>query len=114
VTGSQLIWDFGRTLYGWRASQMRAVALSDNERAARLEAVAVAREAYFRARAARNLIAVARQTYANMERHLAQITGFVQAGSRPEIDLAQARAGSADAHVGAIRTDNDYIVSRAE
>jgi outer membrane protein len=114
VTGTQLIWDFGRSLYGWRASQMRAVALSDSERATRLEALAAAREAYFRARAAKALIGVAQQTYANMNRHLAQITGFVQAGSRPEIDLAQARAGSANAHVGVIRTENDYIVARAE
>ena len=90
VTGTQLIWDFGRSLYGWRSAQMRAVALSDTERAARLEAVAAAREAYFRARAAKSLIGVAQQTYANMERHLVQITGFVQAGTRPEIDLAQA------------------------
>ena len=62
VTGTQLIWDFGRSLYGWRSAQMRAVALSDTERAARLEAVAAAREAYFRARAAKSLISVAQQT----------------------------------------------------
>ena len=114
VTGTQLIWDFGRSLYGWRSAQMRAVALSDTERAARLEAVAAAREAYFRARAAKSLISVAQQTYANMERHLVQINGFVQAGTRPEIDLAQARANASTARVSVIKTENDYIVARAE
>ena len=114
VTGTQLIWDFGKSLYGWRAAQMRAVALSDTERAARLEAVAGAREAYFRARAAKSLIGVAQQTYTNMERHLEQIGGFVKAGTRPEIDLAQARANASNARVGVIRTENDYIVARAE
>jgi outer membrane protein len=114
VTGTQLIWDFGRSLYGWRAAEMRAVALSDTERATRLEAVAGAREAYFRARAAKSLIGVAQQTYTNMERHLAQITGFVQAGTRPEIDLAQARANASTARVSVIKTENDYIVARAE
>ena len=114
VTATQLIWDFGRSFYGWRAAEMRAVALSDTERASRLEAVAAAREAYFRARAAKSLIGVAQQTYANMERHLEQITGFVKAGARPEIDLAQARAGAANARVGVIRTENDYTIARAE
>jgi len=92
VTGTQLIWDFGKTLNSWRAAEMRAVALADTERATRLEAVGTVRSAFFRARAAKALIGVARQTLANQERHLAQITGFVQAGTRPEIDLAQSRA----------------------
>src|SRR5262249_35078956 len=60
------------------------------------------------------LIVVARQTFENQERHFAQITGFVQAGTRPEIDLAQARAARANAHVAVIRAENDYTVSRAE
>jgi outer membrane protein len=114
VTATQLVWDFGRTLNQWRAAEMRAVALADTERAARLEAVAGARAAFFRARAGKALIGVARQTFANQERHLGQITGFVQAGTRPEIDLAQARAARANAHVGVIRAENDYVVARAE
>jgi outer membrane protein len=114
ASATQLLWDFGRSFYGWRAAQMRAVALGDNERATRLEAVGAVREAYFRARASKALIGVARQTYGNMERHLAQITGFVQAGTRPEIDLAQARAGRANARVGVIKAENDYVVARAE
>jgi len=114
VKASQLIWDFGRSLNGWRAAEMRAVALSDTERAVKLEAVATVRAAYFRARASKAMIAVASQTLANTERHLVQITGFVQAGARPEIDLAQARAGRANARVGVIRAENDFTVSRAE
>jgi outer membrane protein len=114
VTGSQLIWDFGKTLNSWRAAEMRAVALADTERATRLEALGAVRVAYFRARAAKALIAVASQTLANQERHLAQITGFVQAGTRPEIDLAQSRATTANARVGVIRTGNDFTVARAQ
>jgi outer membrane protein len=114
VTATQLIWDFGRSLNQWRAAEMRAVALADTERATRLEAVATARAAFFRARAGKALITVARQTFANQERHLGQITGFVQAGTRPEIDLAQARAARANAHVAVIRAENDYTVARAE
>ena len=114
VTGTQLVWDFGKTLNQWRAAEMRAVALTDTERAARLEAVGAARAAFFRARAGKAMIAVAQQTLANTDRHLTQINGFVQAGTRPEIDLAQARAGRANARVGVIRAENDYTVARAE
>ena len=92
--GEQLLWDFCQTPNRWHAAEMHAVALRDTERATRLEAVGVVRAAYFRARAAKAMIGVARQTLANLERHLVQITGFVQAGTRPEIDLAQARAGA--------------------
>ena len=114
VTGTQLIWDFGKTWNNWRAAEMRAVALADTERAARLEAVGAVRAAFFRARASKALIGVARQTLTNEERHFDQITGFVQAGTRPEIDLAQARAGRANARVAVIRAENDFTVARAE
>ena len=114
VIATQLLWDFGKTIEGWRAAEMRAVALADTERAARLEAVGTVRAAFFRARASKALIAVARQTLANQERHLDQITGFVNAGTRAEIDLAQARAARANARVGVIKTENDFTVARAE
>jgi outer membrane protein len=114
ATATQLIWDFGKTLNGWRSAQMRAVALADTERAARLEAVGTVRAAFFKARAGKALIGVAGQTLANQERHLVQITGFVKAGTRPEIDLAQARADQANARVGLIRAENDFTVDRAE
>jgi outer membrane protein len=114
VTADQLLWDFWQTPNRWRAAEMHAVALRDSERATRLEAVGVVRAAYFRARAAKAMIGVAQQTLTNLERHLVQITGFVQAGTRPEIDLAQARAGTANARVGVIRAENDYTVARAE
>ena len=38
----------------------------------------------------------------------------MQAGTRPEIDLAQSRATSANARVGVIRTENDFTVARAQ
>jgi outer membrane protein len=93
---------------------MHAVALADTERAVRLEAIADVRTAFFRARAGKALIGVAKQTFDNQERHLAQITGFVKEGARPEIDLAQVRAARANAYVGVIRAENDYTVARAE
>ena len=71
------------------------------------------RTAYFNARAAKELIVVAQQTLANQERHLAQITGFVAAGTRPDIDLAQARAERANARVAVITAPRPATRSRA-
>jgi outer membrane protein len=114
ATATQLLWDFGLTANRWRAAEARAVALNDTARAALLEALSTVRTAYFNARAAKELIVVAKQTLANQERHLAQITGFVAAGTRPDIDLAQARAGRANARVAVIRAETGYEVARAE
>jgi outer membrane protein len=109
-----MIWDFGQTPNRWRAARERAVALGDSARATRLEAIADVRAAYFRASAQRSLVGVARQTLANRQRHLEQIRGFVHAGTRPDIDLAQAVADEANARVQVIRAENGYAVARAQ
>jgi outer membrane protein len=111
---SQLVWDFGQSPNRWRAARTRAVALGDSARSTRLQAIADVRTAYFRASAQKSLVAVARGTLGNRQRHLEQIRGFVHAGTRPDIDLAQAIADEANARVQVIRSDNNYAVARAE
>jgi outer membrane protein len=111
---NQLLWDFGQAPNRWRAAKARAVALGDTARATRLQAIADVRTAYFRADAQKSLVAVARQTLGNRQRHLEQIRGFVHAGTRPDIDLAQAVADEANARVQVIRSENSYAVARAE
>ena len=113
LTGNLLVWDFGQALNRWRAAQAHAVGLNDTALATRLEALANVRAAYFRARAAKALVEVARATLANQERHLAQIQGYVEAGTRPEIDLAQGRADVAQSRVGLIAAENGYVLGRA-
>jgi outer membrane protein len=113
LTGSLLLWDFGQSLNRWKAAEARAKSLGDTERNVRLQAVLVARAAFFQARAAKALVDVARATLDNEQRHLVQIQGFVQAGQRPEIDLAQQRATVASRRVQLINTQNAYTLSRA-
>jgi len=72
------------------------------------------RVAFFQARAARALIDVARETLANYELHLTQIEGFVKAGARAEIDLAQARTDRANARVDLIVAENAYVAGKAQ
>jgi outer membrane protein len=114
ISATQMIWDFGQTPNRWRAARAHAVALTDNARATRLEAIADVRTAYFRASAQKALVGVARQTLANRQRHLEQIRGFVHAGTRPDIDLAQAVADEANARVQVIKAENGYAVARAQ
>jgi outer membrane protein len=113
VAISQLIWDFGQTSERWRASQASARATADQERATGQQVLFLVRSAFFNARASKELLAVARETLTNQRRHLVQIEGFVQAGTRPPIDLSQARADTASAEVQVINADNAYATSRA-
>jgi outer membrane protein len=114
LTATQLIYDFGQTAGKWRASQASAEAQAQTERATRLQVVLTARTAFFSARAQRSLVQVAREQLENQERHLAQVEGFVQVGTKPEIDLAQARADRANARVTLINAENSYDLSKAQ
>jgi outer membrane protein len=114
VAASQLVYDFGETSGRWRAARESAAAQRSSERAAELQAILVARSAFFAARATKDLVGVARETLANQEAHLAQIAGFVRAGTRPEIDLAQARTDRANSAVQLINAENGYAIARAQ
>ena len=112
VSLSQLVWDFGQTSGRWRASQATAQATADQERLTGQQVILQVRSAFFAARANKALLAVARENLTNQRRHLDQIQGFVQAGTRPQIDLSQARADTANAEVTEINADNAYVTSK--
>jgi outer membrane protein len=56
---------------------------------------------------------VARETLANQNKHVEQIQAFTEVGTRPEIDLLQARTDQANAEVALINAQNDYATARA-
>ncbi len=111
---SQLVWDFDQTLGRWRAARATADSQRETERATANQVVLNVRSAYFTARAGKDLVGVARETLANQEAHLRQIQGFVEVGTRPEIDLAQARTDRANAQVQLIQAENAYDTARAQ
>jgi outer membrane protein len=113
VTLSQLLYDFGQATGRYDAAQAQAQAQADSERAVGLVTELTVRSAFFDARANKSLVEVARQALANQEAHLGQIEGFVQVGTRPDIDLAQARSDTANARVQLISAENTYDISRA-
>ena len=113
ATLSQTLFDapsFGR----WRAALATLGSVKASEAAARLDAAYGTRVAFFNARATQALIRVARETYDNQKRHLDQVKGFVEVGTRPEIDLAQARTNVANAKVAFIMAENNYAVAKAQ
>src|SRR5262249_27729897 len=113
AAGSFILWDFGQTRGQWHAAEATARSLAQTESATRLQVILDARTAYFRARAQKALVGVASESLANRERHLGQIDGFVTEGTRPQIDLAQARAERARARVQLIDAENAYALARA-
>lgn len=110
---SQLFWDFGQTSGRWQASKAAARATADQEIATGQQVVLLVRTAFFDARANRDLVRVARDTLENQQRHYDQIAGFVEEGTRPPIDLSQARADTANAQVALINAENAYATSKA-
>lgn len=111
VGASQLIYDFS-SIDAYRADKKTAASQAQTELAARLTTELAVRNAFFAARALRELIAVAQQTLQNQERHLEQIQGFVEVGTRPEIDLAQARTDVANTRVALLRAENGYASAK--
>jgi outer membrane protein len=112
ITLTQLLWDFGQSSNRWRSAEASARSAGDQERTTRQQTILGVRTAFFNAVAFKELLAVARETLANQRNHLLQIEGFVRAGTRPFIDLSQARADFANAEVQVVNADNAYQRSK--
>jgi outer membrane protein len=113
LTANQLVYDFGQSWKRHEAAEVLVDARKDDEQATEILVAQNVRIAFFNARAAKALVAVAHETYDNFARHLWQIEGFVRAGTRAEIDLAQARTDRANAQVGVINAENAYASAKA-
>jgi outer membrane protein len=111
---SQTIWDFGQTWNRWGAAGATADAQAATEQASVQSLLLAVRVSWFQAAVSRDLVEVARRTLANREAHLAQVKAFVEVGTHPEIDLAQARADRATAVVALIGAENDLATARAQ
>jgi outer membrane protein len=113
LSANQLIWDFGESLNKWKAARVGADAVAENVHVTEAQIDYNTRVAFFTARAAKDMVAVARETLANQERHLRQVKGFVDVGTHPEIDLSQARADRASAELQLINSEGTFAVARA-
>jgi len=114
VVANQLIWDFNQTLGRYGAAKDLSQSAVYNEKAQELLIILNVRSAFFSARANKALAAVARETVANDQKHLEQIQGFVEAGTRSQVDLAQARTDLANAQLALVTDDNNYELAKQQ
>jgi outer membrane protein len=114
VTASQIVYDFGQARGRWHASQASADVQRQSAEAARLDVALAVKNSYFQARAQKALIDVARDALDNQARHLAQIQGFVDVGTRPRIDVVQAQADRASAELSLVNAENAYAIAKAQ
>ncbi|HVR61730.1 MAG TPA: TolC family protein [Polyangia bacterium] len=114
ATASQLIFDFGQNWSKWRGAQATERAQRETEQATGMAVILNVRTAFFGARANKALVGVAREALENQNRHLAQVQAFVEVGTRPEIDLAQARSDQATAELQLINAQSNYATARAQ
>jgi len=113
VTANELLYDFGLTTGRWNAAKATLRSQEENYRNFTVQVAFGLRSAYYTAAAARALLKVYEETLTNQEAHLRQIQGFVEAGTRPEIDLAQARTDRANAKVQLINAQVAYDTDKA-
>jgi outer membrane protein len=111
---TQLIWDFGQVWNSIDSAKFSAIAQEETERATQLEITYNVRNAFLTAAANKALREVSKATLDNQQRHLEQIQGFVEVGTRPQIDLAQSRTDVANAKLSLLRAENAYAGSKAE
>jgi outer membrane protein len=114
LSASQLIYDFGQTSEKYVAARASADAQRYGEQVTRLNIVSTVRQAYFTARADKELVDVAQDTLGNQQKHLVQVQAFVQVGIQPEIALAQQKAAVANAKVSLIASQNNYDTAKAQ
>lgn len=113
LNANLLIFDFGETPKRWLASKSTYDAQREAENVTFLTVLLNVRTAFFNARAMKDLVKVAQSTVDNQAKHLEQIEGFVQVGTRDLIDLAQAKTDFANARVQVITAQNNYDNAKA-
>jgi outer membrane protein len=114
LRGTQLLWDFGQAWNITEAAKDNARAAEHNERTTQLDIAYGVRTAFLTAGANRALVEVAQATLNNQDRHRLQIQGFVEVGTRPPIDLAQAKTDVTTARLELLRAQNNYAAAKAE
>lgn len=113
LSADQLIYDFGRTSGSVESAASSARANIEDSKQADLEIALDVRTMYFTAVAQKELIVVAKETLSNQEKHMQQISGFIEVGTRPAIDLVQAKTDVANARVQLVKAESDYLSTKA-
>jgi outer membrane protein len=106
------LYDFGRTGGGLDvASEGEKAQKADLDTQAQSIALNV-RVAFFNVLASKELVFIGEQTVSNQAKHVRQIREFVEAGTRPKIDLTSAELNLANAELTLVRARNSLSLSK--
>ena len=114
LTASATLWDFGQKWNRYQASLSSADAQAATQKSMRRTSDYSVRTLFFAAASQKDLVEVDQKALDNTKEHFAQIEGMVKVGTRPEIDLAQARADVANARFALLNAKNAYAIARAK
>ncbi len=113
VSGSVLLYDFGRTRARVRSSEVSADAVKTDAEAMLRDIVFNVRLAYIDVLEAEAMVQVNEQTLENERRHLRRTEAFVEAGERPRIDLVRFQTRVEEARAALVMAKSDLQTSRA-
>ena len=108
---SQVLFDFGQTLYGIRSAQASRRSLEADAATQRDAVVLGAKQAYFGVLAARRLRDVADETLRQAEQHLKLAQGRFDVGLAARFDVTQAQVQVANARLNQLTAHNNVAVA---
>jgi outer membrane protein len=113
-TGSQLIYDFGKTSSRVGANTDFVEASEQDFRSAHDNVIMNVQLAYFTYLQAKSVVTVNQEAVEQATRHLAQARAFYTVGRRPQFDVTRAEVDLANANVNMIRARNGMQVARVQ
>jgi outer membrane protein len=103
ATLSQQIYDFNQSIYRYVSQRKLVESAAQQTRNQLVQSLYTTRIAYLNARALKALVTVAQQNLENERKHLALAQAQVEVGTRPAIDVSQAKTLVANARVQLIQ-----------
>ena len=111
---SWTVWDWGRSIYGYRGARDLATAADVGVRATELDVSLQVALAFFGAVAADEQLALAQDAVKTYQAHLAQTRSFKESGLRTGIDVATAESASASSEIALARAVSAREAARAQ
>lgn len=113
VTASVTLWDFGQGFHSYQAARRSADGQRSTLGATALELERQVRVAFFSAQAGEALVQVTESALESAQTHLRQAEAAVRIGTRPDIDVAQAKSLAASQKVALLKAKNDAMLLKA-
>jgi len=112
LTFSQILFDFGQSLYAIRAAQATERSLQADVTTARETVIFDVKQGYFNLLQARRLLAVADENVRDNQKHLDLAQGRLDVGVATRFDVTQAEVQLANAELSQVTARNNVAVAR--